>query len=137
QRGDLGRIQLERGQPVRGRVVDLQGKPLAGVFLSLYPVEAAKPKYSGNLTEDLHREAGTDASGNFTFAPLPAGEYLLNAEEFPDNHPAIRNRPPSLRRELPGVFIPRKVTIAAGQALLPMDYRESPAVVVKGKYAPS
>ena len=35
KRGDIGTITLKKGVSVTGRVLDVQGKPLAGVFVEI------------------------------------------------------------------------------------------------------
>jgi outer membrane receptor protein involved in Fe transport len=54
---------------LQGRVVDPQRQPVAGAQVKVQ--EQAK---------DLRRETTTDASGTFTLAELPPGEYALTAE---------------------------------------------------------
>ena len=85
KRGDLGTITLKKGVTVTGRVFDVQGKPLAGLF-----VEAERERGSGPdceilgqlmVADAIRRTAETDAEGRFTFDPLPPGAYRVMPSE--------------------------------------------------------
>ena len=56
KRGDLGTFTLKKGVTVTGRVLDAQGKPLAGVF-----VEADRERGSGPEFEVLNQLIVADA----------------------------------------------------------------------------
>ena len=84
KRGDLGTITLKKGVSVTGRVLDVQGKPLAGVF-----VEADRERGSGpdlealNLlivSDAIRRTAETDADGRFTFDSVAPGGIPRHAQ---------------------------------------------------------
>ena len=47
RRGDLGTIKLARGHSIRGRVLDSNGRPMQGVFLTASPWAMQESKYSG------------------------------------------------------------------------------------------
>lgn len=68
--GDQGTIRLKNGPRLTGRVVDQDGKPLAGVF-----VEA----FAGTTVPVLYAES--DANGNFAFTPSPPGEYRVSTTD--------------------------------------------------------
>ncbi len=68
--GDQGTIRLKNGPRLTGRVVDQDGKPLAGVF-----VEA----FTGTTVPVLYAES--DANGNFAFTPSPPGEYGVSTTD--------------------------------------------------------
>ena len=81
QRGDLGIIKLPRGQVIQGVVLDVAGKPLAGV-----PVGAegnfTAPRYSDyRVDQQLRRAAESDAQGHFVIDALPPGEYRVEPKE--------------------------------------------------------
>ena len=84
KRGDLGTITLKKGVSVTGRVLDVQGKPVKGVF-----VEIERSAGTGRIwkrtdlvlvSDAISRTAETDADGRFTFDPLPPGEYRVDAQ---------------------------------------------------------
>jgi 5-hydroxyisourate hydrolase-like protein (transthyretin family) len=132
QRGDLGTIKLERGSKVEGRIVDVDGKPLAGVYVSAYPWATAEPQYSGNVEQQVHRAAETDAQGNFTLGPLAPGDYRIEPQEYLDSHPALLRRTSRDQRPLPAMFLPQELTLAAGQTSAHVDVRAIPTVSVEG-----
>jgi beta-lactamase regulating signal transducer with metallopeptidase domain len=138
KRGDLGTITLKEGVTVTGRLFDAQGKPLAGVY-----VEADRDRNSGPdsealnqlmVSDSIHRVAETDAGGRFTFDPLPPGSYRVMPTEFNYSHDHSVSRIP---RDVPGVFIPTKLTIAEGEPPAPLEVRASPLVVIEGRWLDS
>lgn len=64
--GEQADIRLKQGWPLKGRVVDHQGRPLAGIVV----------RASTGTTVPI-RYAVSDQRGELTFPPLPAGEYAL------------------------------------------------------------
>jgi beta-lactamase regulating signal transducer with metallopeptidase domain/protocatechuate 3,4-dioxygenase beta subunit len=68
--GDQGTIRLKNGPRLTGRVVDQDGKPLAGVFVETF---------TGTTVPVLYAES--DANGNFTFTPSPPGEYRVSTTD--------------------------------------------------------
>ena len=65
---DLGKIVLSRGIAMKGRVVDLRGKPIADLTVQ------AQSSQTG-----MSRSGKTDASGEFLLAALTPGGYLVSA----------------------------------------------------------
>ena len=133
QRGDLGAIKLERGSKVEGRIVDVEGKPLAGVYVSAYPWNIAEPQYSGNVEQQVHRAAETDAQGKFTLGPLAPGEYRVEPQEFLDSHPAILRHTSRDQRALPAMFLPHKLTLTDDYRAAQVEMRAVPTVTVEGR----
>jgi len=130
-RGDLGTIKLVRGTPVTGRVLDAEGKPLAGVFVAAVPWIATEPRYSSNIIEQrIHRAAESDAQGNFTLGPLPPGEYRVEPKEYLDEIKIERGA--DSRHEVPGLFVPQKLTLKSGQDRAAIDLRAVPTVTIDG-----
>ncbi|MFO0821167.1 MAG: carboxypeptidase regulatory-like domain-containing protein [Pirellulales bacterium] len=94
--GEQADIRLKKGWPLKGRVVDHQGRPLTGV-----PIRAAS-----GTTIPL-RYAVSDQRGEFTFSPLPPGEYTLFPEaSYLDHRDGVIHR-----GNLPSPFNAVKATI--------------------------
>ncbi len=66
---DLGRIVLSRGIRLSGRVIDIQGRPIAGQTITAYP-ELGRDELS----------ARTEADGSFSLGPLRPANYLIYGE---------------------------------------------------------
>ena len=65
-------------------LVDEHGKPAPGVWIEADIVGGpAKQKYDLPVADMLERTALTDAKGEFTADPLPAGEYRVRVSEYP------------------------------------------------------
>jgi hypothetical protein len=123
---------------VTGRVFDVQGNPLARVF-----VEADRERGSGPdsealgqlmVADSIRRTAETDALGRFTFDPLPPGSYRVTPTDV--NFGGDRSAGWT-RRELPGVFAPKKLTITEGEAPEALEVRAAPQVVIEGRWLDS
>ncbi len=66
---DLGRITLERGVRVSGKLIGLDGKPLAGESVEIV----------GRLNARAGRTATTALDGSFSFAPLTSSSYIIES----------------------------------------------------------
>ena len=106
KRGDMGTITLKKGVSVAGRVLDVQGKPIAGVFVA---IERQRGDRAGSgrrstwiiISDVIRRAAETDADGRFTFAPLPPGEYTVKPSETNfDGDRKIQSDPAAIARGL-------------------------------------
>ena len=132
KRGDLGRFTLKPGVSLKGKVLDVQGKPIAGVFVNAEQErdqEAGKILNGLAVADAINRTAVTGADGSFTLAPLPPGQYRVL--------PGDRSRDGSERhkvRPLPAVFTPRKVTLKEGETPEPLEVRASPHVVIEAQW---
>jgi len=138
KRGDLGTITLKKGVTVTGRAFDVQGKSLAGLFVEADRERGSGPEFEalGQLTvaDAIRRTAETDAEGRFTFDPLPPGSYRVMPTDV--NFGGDRSAGWT-RREVPGVFAPRKLTIKEGEVPDPLEVRASPLVVIEGQWLDS
>jgi beta-lactamase regulating signal transducer with metallopeptidase domain len=135
KRGDLGRFTLKPGTALKGRVLDVDGKPIAGIFVN---AERERDEEAGEILNGLavadaiNRSVVTDADGSFTLAPLPAGHYrILPGERSRDGSEGRKTRP------LPAVFTPRKATLKEGEAPEPLEIRASPRVVIEAQWVDS
>ena len=132
KRGDLGAIKLERGPPISGQVLDLQGKPLPGVYVSIEPWTPGDPKYSDtSVNQQPKRVAQTDSEGKFSVAPLAPGEYRVEPKEEL-NDPTIDRLLLAEKHPLPVMFAPQKLTIADGQQFAKVEIRAIPTIAVDG-----
>ncbi len=66
------RFELVRGREVRGRVVDGEQRPVAGLGLTLYPAKAAS-----GVSRSQPLRAHTDADGRFRFVGVGEGAMLI------------------------------------------------------------
>ena len=132
KRGDLGRFSLKPGVALKGRVLDVQGKPIAGVFVN---AERDRDQEAGEILNGLavadaiNRTAVTGADGSFTMAPLPSGQYrVLPGDRSRDGSEGRKVRP------LPAVFTARKVALKEGETPEPLEIRASPHVVIEAQW---
>jgi hypothetical protein len=135
KRGDLGRFTLKPGVSLRGRVLDVEGKPVAGIFVNAErdSDEKANELLGGLAVADaINRSAVTGADGSFTLAPLPSGKYrVLPGDRSRDGSEGRKVRP------LAAVFTPRKVTLTGGETPEPLEIRASPHVVIEAQWLDS
>ncbi|MDG3005290.1 M56 family metallopeptidase [Paludisphaera mucosa] len=137
RRGDLGTFRLKPGASLTGRVVDLQGTPLARLLIAARREQESGPDADAlnqmNVADKIRSTTETDAEGRFVFNHLPPGEYQVAPTAID-----IRVDPSERRgRKLPGVFLPRKVSIAEDATPPVLEIRESPHVVVEGRWLDS
>jgi len=138
KRGDLGTFVLKKGVAVSGRALDVKGKPLAHLL-----VEADRERGGGAdaealgqmaVSDAIRRTTETDAEGRFTFDPLPSGTYRIAPTEVEMKGDRSAGW---TRREIPGVFAPKKLTIKDDETYDPLELRASPVVVIEGRWVDS
>jgi hypothetical protein len=135
QRGDLGRMTLPRGQTLTGRVADLDGNPVAGVYVN------ARASGSDPALVPLHvadlgsRSALTNARGEFKLAPLAEGQYEV--QPYEQAYESSLDGKPRGPRRLPGVFAPQLVTLRAGATPQPLEFRGGKQVLIEARYVDS
>ena len=130
KRGDLGTFTLQSGPTLSGRVVDLDGQPLAGIY-----IEARQSRIDGKpAAGNLFCAAMTDAQGNFRLAPLPAGDYHVEPRDMAsDLSTERRHAPPPEKHPLPGFFTAQTVTLTADKESPKLEFRTVPAVLIEGQ----
>jgi beta-lactamase regulating signal transducer with metallopeptidase domain/uncharacterized GH25 family protein len=132
QRGDLGKIGLEEGVVLRGKVLDAQGKPLPGVYVAAE--REGRDEAVGNLpvASSIGRCSPSNEKGEYEVMPLPAGTYRLHVSDY--NSEPSRDERRLDRRRPPAVFLPQKVTLTAGVKPEPVELRAVPHVVIEAQY---
>ena len=120
---DLGRLVLDAGIVISGRLLDLSGRPLRGQKL------VAMGTQNG-----VQRNTTTDANGRFTFAPVAPGNYLIHGdgqyvagwnierEPLPPSSPVIK---------------PVKIFLAGSTKPEPIELHEVPTVSVEIRHVDS
>jgi beta-lactamase regulating signal transducer with metallopeptidase domain len=138
KRGDMGTITLKKGISVAGRVLDVQGKPMKGVFIEIERTRGAGPDLEANglgfISNSVRRAAETDSDGRFTSLPLPPGEYSVAPNE--SNYDGDR-KVQWERRPLTEVFATVKLTLKEGEAPAPLEIRAMPSVMIEGHWVDS
>ena len=130
ERGDLGTFTLKEGLRLKGRVVDAQGKPLAGLVVQAdrspdSPEAGAVSRL--RVGDALNRKARTDALGRFALDPLPPGSFLVQPVTFDFDWTE-----PQAPRPLPFVFSALKVTLTDGQPSEPVEVKAAPRAGDRG-----
>jgi len=134
KRGDMGRFVMNPGIVLKGKVVDAQGKPLAGLF-----VQADKrggiEDFNLPVADHVRRTATTNDKGEFAFAPLPAASYDVIPQEHGWDPSKDEKRPQ--KRPLPAVFVRQHVTLKDGmppEPNEPIEVRAVPHVVIEAQF---
>ncbi len=113
-------------------MVEQHGEPLAGVLVHAWV--SGGPAHKGDeipiCCYALGRDALTDQKGEFTLAPLPASEYVIDV---------VVNTYDSLDgdytpRVPPAAFAPQLLLLKEGEASKWVELAAVPEVVVEGQY---
>jgi hypothetical protein len=121
---DFGRIVLSRGVRLSGRMVDLDGKPIAGQTIKAYAVRG----------RDEHL-ATTEADGTFSLGPLRPANYLVYGQGQ-DGFGGVAPDLPALAKPI-RVIQPVKVYLREGVLPQPLVLREVPTVEVEVRFVDS
>ncbi len=97
--GEVGTLTVPRGQPLRGRTLDTEGKPVAGVLVIVREKPVAEKGFFPQCL--FSRSAVSDAEGYFATQPLMPGYYEMSAGEFRMN-PGYEI-PPEISSSLSGI----------------------------------
>ncbi len=126
QRGDLGTFTLKKGVVLRGKAVDENDKPVAGIFVEANQVEKGTgdesliPQW---VAGQIHRATITKDDGSFEFRPLPEGAYSVTPTDRGWDPSTREGAHDPARRPLPATFMPTKVTLK--------DAEKSPSIELK------
>ncbi len=137
QRGDLGSFTLEKGISLQGKVLDAEGRPVAGVHVSAVSESGMRgdnPNFPFAVADQRRRSVATGADGTFVFGPLSPENYVVNLEQDWWDPPTHRAATPASRAPLPGVFAPQKIRIQEGHEPQFVEIRAVPHVVVEARY---
>jgi hypothetical protein len=134
KRGDVGRIVLRPGVRLSGRVLDSQGRPLAGCWVNATE-ETAQPQaeFMQRVAHQIHRSAQTDAHGRFVLGPLVAGSYQVEPQEYrAEGFVGPRSRQP-----LAALFLSQGVTLSANGPPATVEFKAVPHVTVAVQFLDS
>jgi beta-lactamase regulating signal transducer with metallopeptidase domain/protocatechuate 3,4-dioxygenase beta subunit len=128
KRGDLGTFTLGPGISIKGKVLDVRGKPLAGVNVNAERRDRGEELQDLMVADMINRSAVTNEQGEFTMKPLPPGEYDIQ----PSDHARDGSGPRDKRHEIPGVFLRQRVALKGDTP--PLEVRAVPHVVIEAQY---
>lgn len=93
---DLGELRLSKGVRLRGRVVDADGRPLAGVHLF---TSSPRGPYAG-------RKTVSQPDGSFEFMPMNVATFKLSPDAHLRDDEGMKNS-----RDVQAVFVSQDVTL--------------------------
>jgi hypothetical protein len=131
KRGDMGRFTLQQGLTIKGKVLDTQGKPQAGVYVHA-DKRGGIENFNLPVADHIRRTALTNDKGEFTMSPLPPGRYEVMPQEYGYDPSKDDSRPQ--KRPLPGVFVRKPLTLKEGEQPEPLEVRAVPHVVIEAQY---
>lgn len=132
KRGDFGRFVLEKGIVLKGRVLDVDGKPAPKVWVNAdLRSGPAKQEIEMPVFDHLGRSALSDDAGQFAMAPLPEGEYDLLVTDAPRSNPSRAVHP------LPAVFLQQRIRLEPREPTKSLEVRAVPHVRVEGQFVDS
>lgn len=139
ERGDVGTFTLKPGVSLTGKVLDVKGKPLAGVNVNASYLEKPERFLSllGLGRQPRGRSAVTDAKGEFAMEALEPGDYLvmpgattLRAGSLRTLGPFVEAGDEQKLYPVPDFFARKVVTLKDGAKAADVEIRAVPSVVV-------
>jgi hypothetical protein len=121
---DLGRIVLSRGTRLSGRMVDTDGRPIAGQNIRAF-----------SLTGREQHTAAIEVDGTFSLGPLRPANYLIYGEGQ-DLYGGVDPDTPPLRRPI-RVVRPVRVYLKDDAPIEPVVLRELPTARVEVRFVDS
>lgn len=110
--GTMHEVRMERGCAVKIKAVDLAGKPIAGVVVTVSQLE------SKSIYGRISREDATDREGVATLAGLRRGAFTLDVES--DVY-IVENIHIGAAAPTHGTVVLRRPLVAFGEARAPLD----------------
>jgi RNA polymerase sigma factor (sigma-70 family) len=135
KRGDMGAFILRPGIRLRGKVVDANGKPVAGVIINAESQERNEA-ITEPVADQIDRSATTNDKGEFAMNPLPPGKYKVSPGDWARDGSLDRKERAS-KRPPPGVFLGTVVKLTDGEETESVEVRAVPHVVVEAQYLDS
>ncbi len=134
ERGGIGIITLKPGVRTSGRILTADGQPAPGVPVEIH-YQGGGNETDNNLpvATSIRRSAISDAEGRFQFGPLPNGTYRVAPSEYHWDDLSKDRKRNRERHELPGVFMPVKVTILEGTPTPPIEIQATPHVLLNAQ----
>jgi hypothetical protein len=128
QGGNLGRIVLEKGITLQGRVVSAGGEAVAGVWVNAELQGGPAKKTIGMPVYDaMARSAVTDSNGKFTMAPVPPGDYTLIISD----NPRASDTQDRTYRPVADTFLHQNLTLKPNESPQTVEIRAVPQVVIE------
>jgi hypothetical protein len=118
------RMWMEASGAIPVRVVDAQGRPVAGVELNVAKLSNGKPEFG------TYKKNSSEADGRFVFTELPSGDYIVgvNLHSVPSVEvPYERTFLPG-SRDLKGAQV---IRLGAGERAAPVKLRLPPKIGVR------
>jgi len=134
KRGDWGDIRLEKGVSLSGRVVNVSGEPVAGVWVNLSHI-ASQREIHVPVGSAMNRSARTDEDGSFRLNPMKPGKCRIEVGGFPRE--ITYYKPARNPVVVPDVFVPREIEILPQAAQRPITIQAVPHVRFVGQYVNS
>ncbi len=132
--GDLGDVKVEPGISLRGVVLDVQGKPVSGVWVNLDDVTAAR-ETKMSIGTSMVRTALTDNEGQFVMGPLMGGLCELRVDSFPRE--AKYEDRAQTNTPVKGVFLNEEIDLNKIDPAIPIKITAVPQVEVRGRFVDS
>jgi RNA polymerase sigma factor (sigma-70 family) len=137
ERGDVGTFTLNPGVSLSGKVLDVKGKPLAGVNVNASHLEKPENFQLGLFRVSEGRSAVTNAKGEFTIEALAPGEYsvipgtaTLWAGTLRSLGPFVEEGEVGKTYPMPDFFVTKRVTLKEGVKPSDLEIRAVPSVVI-------
>lgn len=136
RRGGLGTFRLGRGLTIRGKVVDAEGRPVPGIYVT---TDRDEPSFRRDdpmpvgASDSIIRTTVTLDDGTFTLAPMPTGPVRV--------YPTDMNRDPlatfAVHRTLPAAYFRHKIDLDAAKEPEAITIRPAPQVTVTAQLTDS
>ena len=130
KRGDMGRLVLQKGITIEGRVVDERQEPVPGVWVNADMLDGPAGPTLGQMADVLNRSAVTDKEGEYVLGQLPAGDCLVTVGEKASDW--LQDRQTS--HPLSNMFAHTRLKLKEGESPVSLEIRAVPQVVIEGQF---